>query len=72
MNISEKLSANDGSGAANAKHYRSMVGGLNYLSHTRPDIAFSIGVVSRFMHNPTKHHLGAVKRILQYVAGTSD
>ncbi|KMT07734.1 hypothetical protein BVRB_6g146570 [Beta vulgaris subsp. vulgaris] len=72
MNVNEKLSTNDGSGAANAKCYRSMVGGLNYLSHTRPDIAHSVGVVSRFMHNPTKHHLGAVKRILQYVAGTPD
>ena len=71
-NINEKLSANDGSGLTNARHYRSMVGGLNYLSHTRPDIAFSVSVASRFMHNPTKHHLGAVKRILKYVAGTSD
>ena len=45
-----------------------MVGGLIYLTHTRPDIAFSIGVVSRFMHSPSKHHLGVVKRILRYIA----
>nr|GMD05942.1 Retrovirus-related Pol polyprotein from transposon TNT 1-94 [Ipomoea batatas] len=72
MNINEKLPANDDTGAANAKMYRSMVGCLNYFSHTRPDIAHSVGVVSRFMHTPTKHHLGAVKRILHYIAGTSD
>lgn len=72
MNINEKLSSNDDTGAENAKLYRSMVGGLNYLSHTRPDIAHSVGLVSRFMHKPSKHHLGAVKRILQYIAGTSN
>lgn len=72
MNINEKLSSNDGTGAANANLYRSMVGGLNYLSHTRPDIAHSVGIVSRFMHNPSKHHLGAVNRIFHYIAGTPD
>ena len=72
MNPNEKLSTNDDTGAANARLYRSMVGGLNYLSHTRPDIAHSVGLVSRFMHKPTKHHLGAVKRIMHYIAGTSD
>ena len=46
------------------------MGGLIYLTHTRPDIAFSVGVVSRFMHFPSKHHFGAAKRILRYVAGT--
>ena len=32
--------------------YRSIVGGLRYLVHTRPDIAFSVGYVSRFMEDP--------------------
>ena len=41
---------------------RSIVGGLNYLTHTRPDIAILVSVVSRYMHNPTKQHLGSVKR----------
>jgi len=45
------------------------VGGLIYLTQTRPDIAFSVRVDSRFMHFPSKHHFGAVKRILRYVAG---
>ena len=72
MNLNEKLIADDHTGTANAKFYRSMVGALNYLSHTRPDIAHSVSVVSRFMHNPSKHHHGAVKRIMRYVAGTID
>ena len=32
--------------------YRSIIGGLRYLVHTRPDIAFTVGYVSRFMEDP--------------------
>ncbi|XP_042983178.1 secreted RxLR effector protein 161-like [Carya illinoinensis] len=39
---------------------------------TRPDIAQSVGVVSRYMTNPDKEHWSAVKRILRYVKGTSN
>ncbi|BAH94361.1 Os08g0484000 [Oryza sativa Japonica Group] len=48
--------------------YRSLVGSLRYLVHTRPDIAFAVGYVSRFMETPHDNHLMAVKHILQYVA----
>ncbi|XP_055815066.1 uncharacterized mitochondrial protein AtMg00810-like isoform X1 [Solanum dulcamara] len=72
MNINEKLCHDDGTEMENATYFRSLVGGLNYLSHTRPDIAFSVGVVSRFMHSPSKLHLGAAKRILRYIAETTD
>ena len=41
-----------------------------YLTHLRPDIAYFVRVISRFMHNQTKHHLGVAKRIMRYVAGT--
>lgn len=71
MNMNEKLVLEDGTGAANASYFRSLVGGLNYFSHTRPDIAFSVSLISRFMHSPSKQHLGAAKRILRYVAGTT-
>ncbi|XP_074271853.1 secreted RxLR effector protein 161-like [Silene latifolia] len=70
MNANEKLQRDDGTGKADEKHYRSIVGGLNYLTHTRPDIAYSVSVVSRFLHSPTKQHFGAAKRILRYIAGT--
>lgn len=72
MNINEKLQHEDGTEKANQRLFRSLVGGLNYLTHTRPDIVFRVSVVSRFMHNPTKQHFGVVKRILRYVAGTFD
>lgn len=70
MNMNEKLQRDDGTEHADARLFRSLVGGLNYLTNTRPDIAFSVSVVSRYMHNPTRQHLGAAKRILRYVAGT--
>ncbi|XP_015165494.1 uncharacterized mitochondrial protein AtMg00810-like [Solanum tuberosum] len=41
-----KLKLDDGTGATNASYYRSLVGGLNYLSHTRPDIVFSVSLIS--------------------------
>ncbi|KAL7619048.1 hypothetical protein Lser_V15G01747 [Lactuca serriola] len=54
----------------NATEYRSIVGGLRYLCHTRPDITYSVGIVSRFLERPTKLHHQAMKRILRYVQGT--
>ncbi|XP_042756658.2 retrovirus-related Pol polyprotein from transposon TNT 1-94 [Lactuca sativa] len=54
----------------NPTEYRSIVGCLRYLTHTRPDITFAVGVVSRFMEKPTIKHLQAVKGILRYVKGT--
>ena len=49
---------------------KSMVGGLRYLVHTRPDISYAVGVVSRYMERPTIMHQNAVKRILRYIKGT--
>jgi hypothetical protein len=55
-----------------ATQYRCLVGSLRYLAHTRPDLAFSIGYVSRFMQRPIMEHQQAVKRIIRYVAGILD
>jgi hypothetical protein len=52
--------------------YRKMVGCLRYLLHTRPDMAFSVGVVSRFMKRPTVMHMQAIKQILRYLKGTTE
>ncbi|KAL6318642.1 hypothetical protein AAG906_000720 [Vitis piasezkii] len=40
---------------------------LIYLSHTRPDIAYAMSVVSQFMHCPSEEHMEAVIRILRYL-----
>lgn len=72
MNTNDKLQHEDGTTNVDGKYFKSLVGGLIFLTHSQPDIVFSVGVVSRFMHSPTKHHLGSTKRILCYVAGTMD
>lgn len=52
------------------KHrYQRLVGRLIYLSHTRPDIAYAVSVVSRYMHDPRTCHMDAVIRILRYLKG---
>lgn len=53
-----------------ASQYRSIIGSLRYLVNTRPDIAYYVGIVSRFMEAPGKQHWAAVKQILRYVQGT--
>lgn len=71
MNTKEKLTKEDNSGPAEAVKFRSLVGGLIYLTHTRPDINFSVSLISRFMQSPSKLHMGAAKRVLRYVSGTT-
>ena len=61
----------EGEKLANKGQYQRMVGKLIYLSHTRPDIAYAVGVVSRFMHQPQIQHMAAIMRILRYLKGTS-
>ncbi|KAJ1268379.1 hypothetical protein BS78_07G130300 [Paspalum vaginatum] len=55
-----------------ATQYWRIVGSLRCLVHTRPDLAFAVGFVNRFMERPTEEHHQAVVRLLRYVAGTLD
>ena len=52
--------------------YRGMIGSLVYLTASRPNIAFSVGLCARFQSNPKESHHIAVKRILGYLKGTND
>ena len=67
-----KLSKDSTAPLVDATSYRSIVGALRYLTHTRPDIGFAVGYVSRFMAEPREDHPAAVKHLLRYVAGTRD
>ncbi|XP_055830873.1 uncharacterized mitochondrial protein AtMg00810-like [Solanum dulcamara] len=47
--------------------YQRLVGRVLYLTMTRPDIAFSVQVLSQYMHNPKKSHMESVLRVVRYL-----
>lgn len=65
-----KLLAGTAGSEVDVTRYRSIIGSLRYLVNTRPDLAYSVGVASRFMEAPTKEHWAVVKRIVRYISGT--
>uniref|UniRef100_A0ACD5W9H4 Uncharacterized protein n=1 Tax=Avena sativa TaxID=4498 RepID=A0ACD5W9H4_AVESA len=72
MASSKKISATDGIplSSEESTRYRSIVGRLQYLTMTRPDLSFAVNKVCQYLHTPTCTYWSAVKRILQYVQGT--
>jgi hypothetical protein len=72
MSSSEKLSAHIGDplGLEGITKYCSIVDALQYLSHTRPDLAFSINNVCQYLYSPMIVHWTAVKHILRYIQAT--
>ncbi|KAG7533591.1 Reverse transcriptase RNA-dependent DNA polymerase [Arabidopsis thaliana x Arabidopsis arenosa] len=52
------------------KEYRRNIGCLRYLLHTRPDLSYYVGLLSRYMHEPKESHGAALKQILRYLQGT--
>ncbi len=65
-----KLSADEGDLVEDTIMYRRIVGSLIYMTTTRLDLNYVVGVVSQFMQTPRKPHLDAVKRILRYIKHT--
>jgi hypothetical protein len=72
MQQNVKLSCEDGSKEVNGTMYRQMVGSLNYLTSTRPDIGYSVSVLSQFMVKPQESHWNEAKAVLRYLKGTLD
>ncbi|KAK2974858.1 hypothetical protein RJ640_001909 [Escallonia rubra] len=65
-----KLSKKDVGEKVDPTFFKSLVGSLRYLTCTRPDILFGVGLISRYMEAPTVTHMKAAKRILRYLKGT--
>lgn len=74
MSVQDKLAADQGTPLTGDAvfDYRSIVGGLQYLTLTRLDISFAVNKVCHYLAKPTTMHWEAVKRILCYIKGTTD
>ena len=72
MSATDRITAVDGEllPSADATQYRSIVGGLQYLTITRPDISFAVNRVCQYLQAPRDTHWSAVKRILRYIRFT--
>lgn len=72
MDAHVKLMATTGEPLPQPDVYQKLVGKLLYLTITRPYIAFTMHVLSQFMHSLTSVHLQAAKRVLRYLAGSKE
>ena len=72
MSSSTKLYLNSSGVEVSPTLYRSIIGSLLYLTVSKPDIAFSVGICARYQAAPKESHLIAVKQIIRYVSGTPD
>ena len=66
-----KLQSNDSCLFYSPTLYRSIIGKLNFLINTRPNLSFFVQALSQFMQNSIKNHFKALTHILNYVAATS-
>ncbi|TYK30678.1 putative gag-pol polyprotein [Cucumis melo var. makuwa] len=67
-----KLTKDNDGAEVDHKLYRSIVGSLLYLTASRPNIAYAVGIYASYQADPRITHLEAIKRILKYVHGTND
>ncbi|XP_047326410.1 uncharacterized mitochondrial protein AtMg00810-like [Impatiens glandulifera] len=72
MSESVKLDKDEDGQAVDITAYRGIIGSLLYLTASRPDILFDVGVCRRFQANPKQSQYTADKRILKYLKGTQD
>ena len=70
MSTTAKLTVQDNSECVDSTKYRKIIGALQYLGLTRPDIAFAVNRLSQFMQKPTTNHWAAAKRLLRYLKQT--
>jgi len=64
-----KLYSDDGSIEVNGTLYHQLVGSLNYLTTTTPDIVYFVIILSQFMAKPCESHWKEAKKVLRYLKG---
>ncbi|KAK6143271.1 hypothetical protein DH2020_023619 [Rehmannia glutinosa] len=70
MNASVKMDMDADGKAVDQTRYRALIGSLLYLTASRPDITFAVGLCAHFQSNPKESHMSVVKRIFRYLKGT--
>ncbi|VFQ98670.1 unnamed protein product [Cuscuta campestris] len=71
VDTKDKLSSSSGTALPDPSLYRSIVGALQYLTFTRPDITYAVQQLCLHLHAPRDSHLTAMKRVLCYLSGTA-
>jgi len=71
MEIGLKMSTAQEEQSIDEGEYRRNIGCLRYLLHIRPNLSFSVGQLSRYMHQPKRSHAAALKQVLRYLKGTT-
>ena len=72
MSTRHKLSKNDDSKVVDQTTYKSMIRKLQYVVHTKSNIALAISMVEIFSTNPKENHMMTVKMIMRYLKGTEE
>ncbi|MCH80532.1 hypothetical protein A2U01_0001302 [Trifolium medium] len=65
-----KLTRDENGKVVDATKYKQIVGCLMYLLATRPDLAFFVCLIAKYMERSTEMHLASTKRVLRYLNGT--
>jgi hypothetical protein len=72
VDLLAKLAGDSGPTIVNSSQFRSIVGALQYLTFTRPDITYTVQQICLHMHDPREPHLTVMKRIMWYLQGMTD
>ena len=70
MDPSCKLTADSGKLMSDPTIYRHLIGKLNYLTHTRPDLCYAILSLNQFMQQPSEKYFTVALRVLCYLKGS--
>ncbi|CAL1388815.1 unnamed protein product [Linum trigynum] len=68
--VKQVLSANQGDPYQDIGHFKHLLGQLQYLNSTRPDITFAVQQLCQFQDSPTTMHYKAFKRVFRYLKGS--